>query len=219
MYELKNTKRVELSDKVRFRCKRCAECCTHVKAIVALEVKDAYYLAKYLNISVSEFYDEYADMYFLEDTGFPMFTLKSVGSDNKCIFLKGKRCSVQEAKPKTCRMYPFFAFPECDGEYIYTLSTERRHHPKGSLIRVKDWMKENFTDEDKKFIEEEARVLPELGRLWKNAPDKKEAATRTLMLRYFMYETDKPFFEQFCHNNKLLKKELKILANERNEKK
>lgn len=219
MYELKNTKRVELSDKVRFRCKRCAECCTHVKAVVALDVKDAYYLAKHLNITVAEFYDKYAEMYFLEDTGFPMFTLKSVGEDDKCIFLKGKRCTVQQAKPKTCRLYPFWVYPDNNGEYCYNLSTERRHHPKGSLIRVKDWMQENFTDEDKKYFEEEERVISELGQLLKSTSDYEAALSRILMLRYFMYETDKPFFESFYHNNELLKKELKLLTRERNETK
>lgn len=219
MCEFKNTKKVELSDRVRFRCKRCGECCTHIKTTVAPDVKDAYYLAKYLNITMSEFYNKYAEMYFLEDTGFPMFTLKSVGADNKCIFLKGKCCSVQATKPKVCRMYPFWAYPDDKGGYVYNLSTERRHHPKGSLIRVKDWMKENFTDDDKRYFEEEMKVLPEMGRLLKKTADRKSALTRILMLRYFMYETDKPFFEQFYHNNEVLKKELKTLANERNEKK
>ena len=44
MYELKNTKQVELSDRIRFRCMRCANCCRHVEATIMIEVKDAFIL-------------------------------------------------------------------------------------------------------------------------------------------------------------------------------
>lgn len=58
MYEIKNSKKVELTDRVRFRCIRCAECCRNVEGAVVVEVKDAYYLAKHLGITVAEFYDK-----------------------------------------------------------------------------------------------------------------------------------------------------------------
>ena len=89
MYEIKNSKQVDLSDRVRFRCRRCAECCRHVEGTVVIEVKDAYYLAKHFGITVPEFYEEYTKMFLLEDTGFPIFTLNAVGKDNFCIFLNG----------------------------------------------------------------------------------------------------------------------------------
>ena len=50
MYEIKNSKKVELTDRVRFRCKLCAECCKNVKGAVAIEVKDAYYISKFPNL-------------------------------------------------------------------------------------------------------------------------------------------------------------------------
>ena len=90
MYELKDTKQVELSDRVRFRCMRCAECCKHVENTVAIEVKDAFCLAKHLGISVMDFYNKYTNMLTLENTGFPLFFLKTKDKDNRCIFLNGK---------------------------------------------------------------------------------------------------------------------------------
>lgn len=86
MCEIKNSKQVELSDRVRFRCMRCAACCHHVENSVVIEVKDAFYLAKHLGISVVDFYTTYTNMLTLENTGFPIFFLKTVGKDKSCIF-------------------------------------------------------------------------------------------------------------------------------------
>ena len=132
MYEIKNSKQVELSDRVRFRCVRCAACCRNVEGAVVIEPKDGYYLAKHLGISVSTFYEKYTRMFLLEDVEFPIFTLKVTGKDKACIFLNGKRCSVQDAKPRTCKMYPFWVCPDDKGGFLYNFSTEQRHHPKGS---------------------------------------------------------------------------------------
>ena len=217
MYEIKNSKKVELTDRVRFRCIRCAECCRNVEGAVVIEVKDAYHLAKHLNITVTEFYEKFTRMFLLEDTGFPIFTLETTGKDNACIFLSKKRCSVQNAKPRTCKMYPFWICPDDNGGFQYNYSTERRHHPKGSLVRVKDWMKENLSDVDKDFLTEDTRSLTEIAPLFnilhKRLDLRDAVMSKILMFRHFMYETDRPFYEQFCQNNRILKNELQKMIN------
>lgn len=212
MYEIKNSKKVELTDRVRFRCKRCAECCKNVKGAVAIEVKDAYYISKFLNISVSEFYDKYTRMFLLEDVGFPIFALETTGKDNSCIFLNGKRCSVQSVKPRTCKMYPFWVFPDDNDNFEYNFSTERRHHPNGSLVRVKDWMRDYLSGEDKEYLIEERKSIAGIAPIFNilnSIPGNNETLLRlVLTIRYFMYEHDEPFYQQFCRNNEILKKEL-----------
>lgn len=215
MYEIKNSKKVELTDRVRFRCKRCAECCKNVEGAVAIEVKDAYYISKFLNIPVSEFYDEYTRMFLLEDVGFPIFALKTTGKDNTCIFLKGKRCSIQSVKPRTCKMYPFWVFPDENDNFEYNFSTERRHHPNGSLVRVKDWMRDYLSEEDKKYLIEErksiAGIAPIFSILNSNPGNSETLLRKVLLIRYFMYEHNEPFYQQFCRNNEILKKELEYM--------
>lgn len=216
MYELKNTKEVKLSDRVRFRCTRCGDCCRHVEGVVVVESLDAYNLAKHLGISVSDFYTDYTDPYYLEDTEYPIFTLKSVGKDKACIFLKGNRCTVQASKPRTRRMYPFWIGPGKTAEdFTYNFSTERRHHPKGSLVRVKDWMRDHFPEEEKRFLIEDTKAMekiaPAFNTLRRSSCDKVRLLRQILMFRYFMFETDKPFFEQHERNNKEL---LAILEDE-----
>lgn len=212
MYEIKNSKQVELSDRVRFRCTRCAECCRHVEGSVMIEIKDAFYMAKHLGITVTEFYEKYCSMFLLEDTGFPLFALNVTGKDKSCIFLKGKRCSIQDAKPRTCKMYPFWVYPDGNGGFEYNYSTERRHHPKGSLIRVKDWMRDYLSEEDKEFLSEEARALKEIAPpyniLYQNWKDRNHLLNKVLFYRFFLYDTNEPFMNQFRRNNRVLKDEL-----------
>lgn len=215
MYEIKNSKKVELTDRVRFRCKRCAECCKNVEGAVVIEVKDAYYISKFLNISVSEFYDKYTRMFLLENVDFPIFALETTGKDNSCIFLNGKRCSVQSVKPRTCKMYPFWVFPDENDNFEYNFSTERRHHPNGSLVRVKDWMRDYLSEEDKKYLIEErksiAGIAPIFSILNSNPGNSETLLRKVLLIRYFMYEHNEPFYQQFCRNNEILKKELEYM--------
>ena len=217
MYEIKNSKQVKLSDKVRFRCIRCGACCRNVEGAVVIEPKDGYYLAKHLGITVSEFYEKYARMFLLEDVEFPIFTLKVMGKDNSCIFLKGKRCSVQTAKPRTCKMYPFWIHPDNEGGFVYNLSTEQTHHPKGSLIHVKDWMKDNLSEEDKEFLLADAEVMTEIASIYmpirKIIKDDTPLIKKIIFYRHIFYETDRPFMAQYYENNKLLKQELENMLN------
>ena len=46
-------------------------------------------------------------------------------ADNACIFLKDNRCSVQEAKPLACRLYPFMVDPNEFGGFRYLYSKGR----------------------------------------------------------------------------------------------
>ena len=212
MYEIKNSKQVELSDRVRFRCIRCGACCRNVEGTVVIEPKDGYYLAKHLGIPVATFYEKYTRMFLLEGVEFPIFTLNVTGKDNSCVFLNRKKCTVQEAKPRTCKMYPFWVCPDEKGGFQYNFSTEKRHHPKGSIVRVKDWMRDNLFDEDKEFFEEETRAMSEIATpfniLHKCLKDNTTIIERVIFFRHFLYETDEPFMPQFKRNNRVLKDEL-----------
>lgn len=204
-YEIRNSKEVTLSDRVRFRCMRCGKCCRHVLQTVVIEPLDVFHLAKFLRCSIAEFYDKYTDMFLIDEkTAFPVFALKTIGQDNACIFLKGSKCTVQEAKPRTCRLYPFWVHPTEDG-FSYHYTTERSHHPRGSVVRVKDWMRENFSEEDKAAMREDEKAIPRIAQLLKQLqPIDKETQdfvlSRILYFRHFAFDTNKPFLPQLMKN-------------------
>ncbi|MCO5234187.1 MAG: YkgJ family cysteine cluster protein [Chitinophagales bacterium] len=80
----------------KINCLDCANCCKTTPALI-LE-KDAKRIAKYLKISISEFYQKY--------------TIKDEDKDivfkkTPCVFLaENNYCSIYEVRPEACREYP-----------------------------------------------------------------------------------------------------------------
>ena len=141
--ELFNAVRVTPSTKIRFKCTGCAECCRHVKESVPVNSLDVFYLTKYLRDTgldiccTDEFLAQFATVALLDDCGYFMYFLKSVGEDDSCIFLNENRCSVQPAKPMACRLYPFMVNTNGSGGFRYLYSREREHHFCGPVVETR----------------------------------------------------------------------------------
>lgn len=211
MWKIKDSKQVEENEHIRFRCMRCAACCRHVKGTVVTESLDVYRLARHLGMETADFISQYTDPFILDERlWYPIFSLRTTGNEDSCVFLKGSRCTVQEAKPRTCRLYPFWVEPNGpDGaSFAYHFCFERRHHPKGSLIRVRDWMNEHFWKEDQEFLKEEYQAIQEMAPLIHSARahgmDDKIVYRELLLYRYLFFDTDEPFLPQLHRNNREL---------------
>ena len=216
MWELKNSKQVEENEHIRFRCARCAACCRHVKGSVVIEGLDAYRLARHLGMETADFMSQYTDPFILdEQIWYPIFSLRVKGNEDSCIFLKGSRCTVQDAKPRTCRLYPFWVEPnEPDGTtFSYHICFEHRHHPKGSLVRVKDWMDQYFWEDDRESLQEDFRTMHILAPLLRRAKacgvDDADVFRKLLLHRYLYFNIDEPFLPQQQQNNRILIADLK----------
>ena len=213
-HEQKYAVRVTPSDKIRFRCTLCGACCRNVKETVPVDCKDAFYLTKHLRdlgmdiYCVDQFLEQYAEPALLDECGFFVYFLKSVGEDNSCIFLKDNRCSVQEAKPLACRLYPFMVDPNESGSFSYLYSTERTHHFRGPVVETRSWMKKHFSQESRAFMQAEYTQAAPIAALLRRIPEqrKTEALLHFLRLRYSELDLDKPFLEQYQRN------QMKLLA-------
>ena len=212
--ELGNGVRVTPSTKIRFKCSGCGECCRHVKESVPASCQDAFYLTKHLRdlgmdiYCVDQFLEQYAEPALLDECGFFVYFLKSVGEDNACIFLKDNRCSVQEAKPLACRLYPFMVDPNGSGSFRYLYSSERAHHFHGPVVETRTWMKKNFSQESRAFMQAEFTHARPIAALLRRIPEhrKTEALLHFHRLRYSELDLDMPFQEQFQRN------QMKLLA-------
>ena len=213
-HEQKYAVRVTPSDKIRFRCTLCGACCRNVKETVPVDCKDTFYLTKYLRnlgmdiYCVDQFLEQYAEPALLDECGFFVYFLKSVGEDNACIFLKDNRCSVQEAKPLACRLYPFMVDPNGSGSFSYLYSTERIHHFRGAVVETRSWMKKHFSQESRTFMQAEYTQAGPIAAFLRRIPEhrKTEAVLHFHRLRYSELDLDKPFLEQYQRN------QMKLLA-------
>ena len=221
-HEQKYAVRVTPSEKIRFRCTLCGACCQNVKETVPVSCQDAFYLTKHLRdqgidiYCVDQFLEQYAEPALLDECGFFVYFLKSVGEDDACIFLKENRCSVQEAKPLACRLYPFMVDPNGSGSFRYLYSSERAHHFRGPVVETRSWMKKNFSQESRAFMQAEFTHARPIAALLRRIPEhrKTEALLHFHRLRYSELDLDKPFLEQFLRNQTKLLAILTRMAEE-----
>src|SRR5262245_6735709 len=90
------------ADGIRFECQGTGRCCMSrgQYGYVYLSLGDRQRMAKHLGLSTREFTRKYCK----NTDGW--FHLKHPERD--CEFLKGKGCSVYEARPAQCRTWPFW---------------------------------------------------------------------------------------------------------------
>ena len=208
-------KKVLPDDHFQFDCSCCGDCCRNVKGSVMLESLDLYRISRFLKMEMSEVALKYADTAFIAH-GFPVLVLETKQHLDACVFLKSSRCSVHQASPRACRTYPIGIVPDNDnpGEWLSFMVSKNQHHFTGQQHRVKDWIDETFTTEDREFITADYTYAVELAKLINNI-DKQhdtEILHLTLLFKYFAYDITKDFLPQYMNNMEQLKTSLKQLG-------
>lgn len=215
---------VRSKDWVSFQCQRCGQCCRHVKGSIMLESLDAYRLAIFLKergdaiTDMSDVFSQYSFPMSLTDAGFPVFLIRTVGPDDTCAFWENGRCAIYPVRPRTCRIYPFSIAPGTRGkDFEYYLCTDKIHHLSGGRVSVNDWLYENFKREDKEFVKLEFQYAAKIGKFMREAPESlREKVLFPLMyFRYYNYDLQKPFLQQYEHNHIQLLGELNRLEQNR----
>lgn len=201
---------VSPSEKFNFRCTQCGECCKHLRMAVMLESIDAYRLAQHFYKKgtirdIAEIWERYAEPIYLNDMRYPVFFLKTVGQEESCIFLHNNLCSVQEAKPRICRLYPLSVNPPGFSPR-YALCIEKEHHFKGKPHQVGQWAKQNMVWQERAFMREEAKFAPQIGRMLSRLTrEQQDEMLPSLMLyRYYRFTLERDFFPQYAENNLLI---------------
>lgn len=207
---------VRPKDQVMFRCRRCANCCRDLKDQLMLEPLDAYCLARFLRerngaATIDTVYERYAHTDLLEGY-LPIYLMNTVGADNSCVFLQDDRCSVYDGRPNVCRIYPFGVRPGQRGRTFefYRCVDQHAAHFSDGRVQVKDWLRENFSGESRKFWTAEGNFLPILGGLLRRLGNDGIRANlfHILHYRYYNYDLDKPFMPQYTSNMAALKQSL-----------
>lgn len=88
---------------LRFKCTECGQCCTGAPGYVWVTEQEIASMAKLLNIPVDLFKRQYLRQ---RNNRYALVEKKSQNHD--CIFLKGKKCTIYQARPAQCRTFPFW---------------------------------------------------------------------------------------------------------------
>jgi uncharacterized protein len=107
--ELRGKKQIKPGETFCFGCHSGLSCYTHCCSDIniMLTPTDVLGLARKLGITTSDFLDEYTVTPITKDLHLPVVVLRMGDDDDKkCKLLKEEGCSVYEARPWSCRMYP-----------------------------------------------------------------------------------------------------------------
>jgi Fe-S-cluster containining protein len=179
---------------------------------------DLFHLARFLKRPIEEVVNDYIVPVDIFGVGYPFFTLKTKPHGDVCVFYKGG-CSVQEAKPLPCRLYPLNIEPGPHDGLSYCLVSQKQHHYTGEAHRVAGWMAENLAPDDRRFMVDWFVRALEHGRLIRkikaNAESRDEfepLMASVLWLMYFCYKPQDGFWPQYERNMALLDKLLNTHA-------
>lgn len=213
-----SVREVNPDDTFQFQCHRCGECCHNVKESIMLTSWDLFRLAKHLNRPIEEVIVDYTVAVPIGGTLFPIFTLRTRPYGDTCIFYKNG-CTVQDAKPQVCRLYPLNVHPGKHDGLDYFIVSQKPHHYTGETHKVGDWINANLTCDDRRFMIEWFNQALELGKLMQRIGTISNDMTiqeRVLIsfvwLMYTCYDTQEEFWPQYERNLAQLKKEMDYAA-------
>lgn len=100
------------------------------------------------------------------------------------------------------------------GPYCLCFDDNQQYHFSGGKVLVKDWLYRNFPREDKEFLKQQYRAIPEIGKLMRRIPEELRRASvfKILFYHYYNFDLDQPFLPQYEQNNRSLLHDLRQLA-------
>jgi len=220
MMELASAIKLAPDDTFRFQCSRCGECCHDVRGAVLLSSLDLFRIARYRKEEVEAVFSSHADVYTLDEKiRFPILMLRVKTYGDVCCFYKASACTVQDAKPLPCRLYPLNVGPDGKGGLDYYRVSQRWHHYTGAEHTAGEWMKENLSPDDRRFMPIWYELAAELGRLMRRIiaspggmEKQNDICVRALWFMYLCYDIQSEFWPQFERNMALLKREMEYAA-------
>ena len=140
-------------DSFDFQCTQCGKCCRN-REDVLLTGPDIYRVSKELGMKPKEFIKRYCEIYIGDTSRVPICRLKPVSADKQCPLLDSNRCSVHNAKPTVCALFPLAWVWDKSGDAKYYVNATQGH-TGARRYKVSEWLERcNLPVED------------EAGKLW-----------------------------------------------------
>lgn len=193
----------------KFHCTMCGKCCINREDIL-LNPRDMYNLAKELNMTPHEVMNTYCETYIGGDSRMPVVRLKPRGEIKRCPLLKDRKCSVHNAKPTVCALFPLGRGIASENGSINLLTakdirfflTDPGCGDDSEAHTVREWLGEFGLPVEDEFFIEWQRYLLELSTRLRRLEQQSHADmgpiwSLTGSVLYLMYDMEKPFGPQF----------------------
>lgn len=205
---------IGLEDEFGFSCRGCGGCCKGREDIV-LSGFDLYRLCKRLQLPPQVVINGYCRLYTGSISRMPVVRLEPRADDDNCPFLWQNRCTVHDAKPLVCALYPLGQTIELNGNITYFVQDTGCGGPR-LQFRLKDYL-DSFGIRDREALDLQwARLNLGLSKRLRTAAERqnvsklalKVARRRIAHALYLDYDFQKPYEEQLAQNLRSLQKDL-----------
>lgn len=193
------------NDSFRFACAGCGDCCRGREDIV-LSGYDLFRIARRLSLPPRITAGAFCRQYVGRATLLPVMRLApAAGKKRDCPFLYENRCSIQEAKPLVCALYPLGQSIGRDGSIEYFLQPTGCG---GELFeaRLQDYLKAMGVAQRESLDAAWALACMALSQRMKALREKsgepvvRAAQRHAREALYLRYDIEKPFEPQFKEN-------------------
>lgn len=143
LYELNDMVKADCND-----CKGCSACCQGMGESIVLDPLDLFRITKKTGKSFEELMKDHIELHVVDGTILP--NLKMNTEKDCCSFLNVEgRCSIHDARPGICRLFPLGRFYEDHG-FKYFIQVHECPKENKTKVKVKKWI---ATDNPKKYEE------------------------------------------------------------------
>lgn len=209
----------------RFHCKQCGKCCINREDIL-LNPKDLYNISKELGLAPRDTIAQYCEVYLGQNSRIPIVRLKPRGSIKRCPLLRDRKCSVHNAKPTVCALFPLGRSIKLDAKETDPNAIERARiqyiinsiecGDRSEEHTVREWVESfGIPIHDNDFIAWQKAlfsVRQQIVELEKMLPDKsmERVWSITYQALYLNYDIQEDFREQFQKTATVLSTHLNI---------
>lgn len=200
----------------RFHCKQCGKCCINREDIL-LNPKDLYNISKELGLAPRDTIAQYCEVYLGQNSRIPIVRLKPRGSIKRCPLLRDRKCSVHNAKPTVCALFPLGRSIKLDAKETDPNAIERARiqyiinsikcGDRSEEHTVREWVESfGIPIHDNDFIAWQKAlfsVRQQIVELEKMLPDKsmERVWSITYQALYLNYDIQEDFRKQFQKNS------------------
>jgi len=94
--------------KSRFKCMNCGKCCNAFYAQINITIGDLIRISGFLNKSIKYILKNFVGINPFGDPENPTKFSYELGINMPCLLRKNERCSIYQARPLNCRLFPYW---------------------------------------------------------------------------------------------------------------
>lgn len=211
--------KIGIDETFKFSCNQCGKCCINREDILLSPI-DLFRVSKKFNMTPEEFVTQYGETYIGDSSRMVIVRLRPRGSIKRCPLLKERKCSVHDAKPTVCAMFPIGRAFRLDAKKSNEnqISTENieyifngTHCGNAETHTVREWFESFGIPIEDEFFVEWQKTLSELCEII-HVAEKKFKLGNTMnalwssiyIAMYLKYNIEQEFMPQFLKNREEL---------------